>query len=186
MAELNTDRLLLRQWRDSDREPWAALCADPEVMEFLSSSRDRATSDMAIDRWRSRIEEQGWSFWAVEVKGTGAFVGMTGLQVPAEPHPCLPCTEIGWRLARPYWGQGYASEAAIRVLRFSFTHLGLQEVVASTAVGNIRSSAVMKRIGMSGPETTFVHPGVPESSHLNQHVLYRISKTSHASWCSAA
>ena len=186
MPELNTDRLLLRQWRDTDREPWAALCADPEVMEFLSSNRDRATSDTAIDRWRERIKEQGWSFWAVEVKKTGDFIGMAGLQVPAEPHPYLPSTEIGWRLAREHWGQGYASEAARRVLSFAFAELKLQDVVASTAVGNKRSSAVMQRVGMSGPEAIFVHPGVPEGSHLRQHVLYRISNTSHVAHRSAA
>ena len=180
MAELNTNRLLLRQWRDTDREPWAALCADPEVMEFLTSSRDRATSDMAIDRWHARIEQQGWSFWAIEIKETGEFVGMAGLQVPADPHPYLPCTEIGWRLAKEYWRCGYASEAAGRVLDFAFTDLKLQAVVASTAVGNKRSSSVMQRIGMSGPATTFVHPGVPEGSPLRQHVLYRISSASHA------
>ncbi len=186
MKELNTDRLLLRQWREEDREPWAALCADPEVMEFLSSSRDRATSDIAIDRWRSRIEQQGWAFWAVEVKGTGEFIGMAGLQVPADPHPYLPYTEIGWRLARKHWSFGYASEAAGRVLDFAFNDLKLQEVVASTAVGNKRSSAVMERIGMSGPVATFVHPGVPEGSPLRQHVLYRISSASHAANRSAA
>lgn len=175
MPELHTERLVLRQWRDADREPWAALCADPEVMQFLSSDRDRATSDMAIDRWRARIDDQGWSFWAVELKRTGEFIGMAGLQVPAAPHPYLPCTEIGWRLARAHWGQGYASEAARRVLCFAFTELKLQEVLASTAVGNMRSSAVMRRIGMSGPEASFIHPGVPEGSHLRQHVLYRIS-----------
>ena len=91
MIELHTDRLILRRWRDVDREPWAALCADPEVMEFLSSSRDRDTSDAAIDRWHARNEQQGWSFWAVEIKGTGEFIGMAGLQVPADPHPYLPC-----------------------------------------------------------------------------------------------
>ena len=186
MTELNTDRLLLRQWREADREAWAALCADTEVMEFLSSNRDRATSDMAIDRWQLRIEEQGWSFWAVELKRTGEFIGMAGLQVPAEPHPYLPCTEIGWRLAREYWGCGYASEAARCVLDFAFTDLRLLEVVASTAVGNKRSSAVMQRIGMSGPEATFVHPGVPEGSPLRQHVHFRISSTTHAVQRSAA
>ncbi|MDC6167079.1 GNAT family N-acetyltransferase [Paucibacter sp. XJ19-41] len=175
MHELTTERLLLRQWRDADRDPWAALCADPEVMQFLSSDRDRATSDLAIDRWSARIADQGWSFWAVELKHTGEFIGMAGLQVPAEPHPYLPCTEIGWRLARAHWGQGYASEAARRVLSFAFSELKLQEVLASTAVGNRRSSAVMRRVGMSGPEASFIHPGVPEGSHLRQHVLYRIS-----------
>jgi RimJ/RimL family protein N-acetyltransferase len=175
MHRLETLRLLLRQWQDSDREPWAALCSDPEVMEFLSSPRDRATSDSAIDKWQARIDEQGWSFWALEIKASGAFIGMAGLQVPAEPHPYLPCIEIGWRLARAFWGQGYAAEAAKRVLQFAFEELRVQEVVASTAKHNLRSSAVMRRIGMSGPEATFIHPGVPEGSPLREHMLYRVS-----------
>ena len=173
---LQTERLLLRQWRESDREPWAELCADPEVMEFLSSARDRGTSDAAIDRWQARIEEQGWSFWALEVKASGALAGMAGLQVPAEPHPYLPCVEIGWRLAKRYWGLGYATEAARRVLRFAFEDLNLQEVVATTAEHNGRSSAVMSRLGMSGPEAHFTHPGVPEGSPLRRHVLYRLAR----------
>src|SRR5262245_57781598 len=103
---------------------------------------------------------------------------MAGLQVPAQPHPYLPCTEIGWRLARPHWGRGYASEAATRVLSFGFTDLKLREIIATTSVANTRSSSLMRRIGMSGPEAMFIHPGVPEGSHLRQHVLYRISKAS--------
>ena len=178
MRSLETERLLLRQWHESDREPWAALCADPEVMEYLSSPRDRQTSDSAIDCWKERIEKHGWSFWALETKATGSFIGMAGLQVPADPHPYLPCTEIGWRLARAYWGQGYASEAAKRILRFAFEDLGLPEVIATTAKNNRRSSAVMERIGMSGPEATFIHPGVPVESPLREHILYRISRGS--------
>lgn len=179
---LQTNRLLLRQWRESDREPWAALCADPEVMEFLSSARDRATSDAAIDRWQARIENQGWSFSAVELRESGVFIGMAGLQVPAPPHPYLPCVEVGWRLARASWGKGYATEAARRALRFAFEDLNLQEVVATTAQHNVRSSAVMERLGMSGPEGPFIHPGVPEGSALRHHVLYRLARgTFHAS-----
>jgi RimJ/RimL family protein N-acetyltransferase len=176
MRPLETERLFLRQWHESDREPWAALCADPEVMEYLSSPRDRQTSDSAIDRWTERIEKHGWSFLALETKATGSFIGMAGLQVPAEPHPYLPCTEIGWRLARSYWGQGYASEAAKRILQFAFEDLKLPEVIATTAKNNRRSSAVMERIGMSGPEATFLHPGVPVESPLREHILYRISR----------
>lgn len=175
MHRLETDRLALRQWKETDRDPWAALCTDSEVMEFLSSPRDRATSDAAIDKWRDRINEQGWSFWALELKTTGAFLGMAGLQIPAEPHPYLPCIEIGWRVARAHWGHGYASEAATNALRFAFEQLRAPEVIASTAQHNWRSSAVMRRIGMSGPEVTFIHPGVPEGSPLRVHVLYRIS-----------
>ncbi len=144
-------------------------------MEFLSSARDRATSDAAIDRWQARIEEQGWSFWALEIRESGEFIGMAGLQVPAEPHPYLPCVEVGWRLARRNWGVGYATEAARRALRFAFEDLELQEVIATTAQNNVRSSAVMERLGMSGPEGPFIHPGVPEGSPLRQHVLYRLA-----------
>lgn len=177
MHQLETDRLLLRQWQQADRKPWADLCANPEVMKFLSSPRDLATSDLAIDKWQGRICEHGWSFWALELKQTGVFIGMAGLQVPAEPHPYLPCIEVGWRLAKEQWGHGYASEAARCALRFAFDELRAQEVLASTAKDNSRSSAVMQRIGMSGPEATFIHPGVPEGSTLREHVLYRISES---------
>jgi len=176
MHRLESERLLLRQWRETDREPWAALCADPEVMEFLGAPRNRETSDAAIDKWRDRISDQGWSFWALEIKQTAEFVGMAGLQVPAEPHPYLPCIEVGWRLARAHWGCGYASEAAMRALRFAFEVLQVPEVIATTAKNNVRSSAVMRRIGMLGPQETFIHPGVREGSLLREHVLYRISR----------
>jgi RimJ/RimL family protein N-acetyltransferase len=145
-------------------------------MEFLSSARDRATSDAAIDRWQTRIGDQGWSFRAVKVKESGVFIGMAGLQVPAPPHPYLPCVEIDWRLARASWVKGYATEAARRALRFAFEDHDLQEVVATTAQQNVRSSAVMQRLGMSGPEGLFMRPGVPERSVLRQHVLYRLAR----------
>ncbi len=174
--ELVTSRLLLRQWRESDRDPFAALCADQRVMEFLSSARDQATSNAAIDRWSNRIQEVGWGFWALEHKATGTFLGFTGLQIPAESHPYLPCVEIGWRLAAEYWGHGYASESAKAVLRVAFENLGFPGVIATTAAGNQRSSAVMRRIGMLGPEATFQHPGVPEGNPLRTHILYRITR----------
>ena len=173
---METQRLLLRQWREDDRTPWAKICADPQVMQFLSSARDKATSDAAIDRWMSRIAGQGWSFWAVELKATGQCIGMAGLQVPAEPHPFLPCTEMGWRLAREQWGHGYATEASRRVLRFGFEDLQLHDVVATTAECNANSEAVMRRLGMSGPVASFIHPGVPETCLLKTHVLYRLTK----------
>ena len=173
---LATARLLLRQWRQSDRDPFSALCADPKVMEFLSSARDRATSAAAIERWSNRIQEVGWGFWAIEHRGRGEFLGFAGLQVPAEGHPYLPCVEIGWRLAAEYWGHGYASESAQAVLRVAFAELALPEVIATTAAGNRRSSAVMHRIGMRGPEATFQHPGVSEGNPLRTHILYRITR----------
>jgi len=176
VIEFETDRLRLRQWREADREPFAALCADPLVMEFLTSDRDRATADTAIDKWQSRIAQNGWGFWAVELKRINAFIGFVGMQVPAEPHPFLPCVEIGWRLAAAHWGSGYATEAAKQTLRIAFEVLALQEVLASTAVGNLRSSALMERLGMYGPEAIFEHPGVPTDNPLRRHVLYRLTR----------
>jgi RimJ/RimL family protein N-acetyltransferase len=171
-----TERLRLRQWRAEDREPFAAICADDEVMEFLSSARDAATAFAAIDKWSSLIEERGWGFWAIEIKRTGEFAGFVGLQTPAAGHPCLPCVEIGWRLARNHWGYGYATEGAWEALRVAFGALALSEVIATTALGNRRSRCVMERLGMRGPETIFEHPGVPVNNPLRKHMLFRISR----------
>jgi RimJ/RimL family protein N-acetyltransferase len=174
--EFETERLSVRQWRDSDREPFAALCSDPKVMEFMGTLHDRATSDGRIDKWSARIQEVGWGVWAVELKQGGEFIGFTGLQVPAEGHPFLPCVELGWRLAAAHWGRGYATEAANGVLRVAFDALALPELIATTAVGNRRSSEVMKRLGMRGPELTFQLPRVPEDNLLGRHVLFRLSR----------
>lgn len=117
LIEPETKRLRLRQWRAGDREPFAAICSDPVVMEFLSSTRDCATTFAAIDKWSTFISERGWGFWAVELKETSEFLGFVGLQVPAAGHPFLPCVEIGWRLARKHWGNGYLDYLA-RVRRW--------------------------------------------------------------------
>jgi RimJ/RimL family protein N-acetyltransferase len=145
-------------------------------MEFLSSPRDRATTLAAIDNWSGLIAERGWGFWAVELKQTKEFAGFVGLQIPAEGHPFLPCVEIGWRLGAKYWGRGYATEGARRVLRVAFEELNLPEVIATTALGNLRSRAVMERLNMRGPETQFQHPRVPIDSPLRTHMLFRISQ----------
>lgn len=175
-AEFETARLRLRQWRVSDREPFAAICADPEVMEFLSGRRDRETALAAIDKWSALIAERGWGLWALELKEAREFIGFAGLQIPAEGHPFLPCVEIGWRLARKHWRNGYATEAAREALRIGFETLDLPEMIATTAAGNARSRAVMERLGMKGPEAVFQHPGVPSDSPLRTHLLFRISK----------
>ena len=175
LNRLKTERLTLRQWKDSDRPPFAALCADAEVMKFLSIL-DRKTADGRIDKWSKLIAERGWGFWAIELTSDQQFLGFAGLQVPAANHPFMPCVEIGWRLARPHWGHGYATEAAKQVLRIAFGSLKLPELIATTAVGNLRSSKVMERIGMVGPETVFWFPDVPKENPLGQHVLYRVSR----------
>lgn len=174
--EIETARLRLRGWRDADREPFAALNADPEVMAFFPAVQDRAASDASIDRWQAQLESEGWSNWAVELRDGGDFVGVVGLGVPRRALPCSPCVEVGWRLARPYWGRGLASEAARAALGVGFGAAGLAEIVSCTALGNRPSRAVMERIGMRDAREDFDHPGVPEGHPLRRHCLYRIDR----------
>ncbi|MFA1545891.1 GNAT family N-acetyltransferase [Actinomadura chokoriensis] len=173
---LRTDRLLLRRWKDADREPFAALNADPEVMEHFPAPLSRPESDALIDRIEERFDENGFGFWALEVAGTGEFIGFAGLWVPRFHAHFTPAVEIGWRLARSAWGRGYATEAALRALGFAFDDRALDEVVSFTSLGNVRSQAVMKRIGMShDPSDDFDHPLVDEGHRLRRHVLWRIT-----------
>ena len=176
MIELETPRLLLRQWRDSDREPFAALNDDPAVMEFFPARIPRAASDESIETARRAIAERGWGWWAVEIRETGEFIGFTGLTIPKRVLPFSPCVEVGWRLAKAHWGKGYASEAARASLRAGFETIGLQEIVSFTALANLRSRAVMERIGMKNANADFEHPGVPEGHALRMHCLYKITK----------
>lgn len=174
--EFETPRLRLRQWRDSDRAPFAAMNADPQVMEYFPSLQTRATSDASIDAWQSQFAGQGWSNWAAELVDTRQFVGFVGLSVPRRVFAFSPCVEIGWRLARPFWGRGLATEAAREALRVGFECLDLSEIVSFTARGNRRSRAVMERIGLRDAEQDFEHPGIAEGSPLRVHCLYRISR----------
>ncbi|MDJ0385821.1 GNAT family N-acetyltransferase [Streptomyces sp. G-G2] len=175
MLELRTDRLLLRRWRKSDLEPWAAMNADPEVREHLGELLTREQSDAAVALMQVEFDERGFGWWALEVRETGEFVGRAGLDEVDEDMP-FPGVDIGWRLTRSAWGHGYATEAAIRCLAFGFEDLGLPEVIASTTVNNLRSQAVMRRIGMSrNPADDFEDPSVPEGP-LRQCVLYRTSR----------
>lgn len=175
-VELVTARLRLRTWHDSDREPFADLNADPEVMEHFPSVLTRAASDASIDAWQQQFQERGWSNWAVEVTDTKVFIGFVGLSVPRRVLPFSPCVEIGWRLARSSWGKGYATEAAREALRFGFDVLGLPEIVSFTTVRNRRSRAVMERIGMHDAKQDFEHPGIPEGHEQRPHCLYRMTQ----------
>ncbi|MGE5665248.1 MAG: GNAT family N-acetyltransferase, partial [Betaproteobacteria bacterium] len=139
LIEIRTSRLQLRQWRDADREPYAALNADPEVMRYFPSTQDREASDRSIDAWTSELKQRGWSNWAVELIESGAFVGVIGLSVPKLALPFMPCVELGYRLARPFWGQGLATEGARAALEAGFARLGLDEIVAFTALANLPS-----------------------------------------------
>lgn len=174
MIQLETSRLRLRPWRDEDFAPFAALNADPQVMAHFPATLDRVESDVLAARCQSLIEAQGWGFWATEIKASGDFIGFVGLHRPIAELPFSPCVEIGWRLARPFWGQGYASEAARAALSFAFNDLALAEVVAFTSLENRRSQAVMERLGMRRAEN-FEHPALPPGHPLREHCLYRLA-----------
>lgn len=165
------DAIRLRAWRDSDREPFAALNADPEVMEHFPAPLSREQSDAMVDRIAAHHTEHGYGLWALEVDGR--FAGFVGLSMATFEAPFTPAVEIGWRLARWSWGRGAASTGARRVLRAA-PGFGIEEVLSFTATSNVRSAAVMERIGMvRDPDGDFEHPRVPEGSPLRPHVLYR-------------
>lgn len=178
LIELETERLWLRQWRSADREPFAALNADPRVMKYFPSLLASAESNAMADRCQLLIEERGWGFWAAECKSTREFVGYVGLHIPSPDLPISPCVEIGWRLAFQHWGKGFASEAGKEALRVGFHLLSLREIVSFAAVENRRSLAVMERLGMRA-SGTFVNPQVPEGHGLRQLCLYRLSRDAH-------
>ncbi|GAA3145406.1 GNAT family N-acetyltransferase [Planomonospora alba] len=174
-VELRTARLLLRPWRASDLEPFAELNADPEVMEHFPAPLSREESDAFATATAEAIVRQGWGRWALEVSATGEFIGFTGLHRPAFEAHFTPAVEVAWRLGRRSWGKGYATEAAAAALDFAFDRLGLDEVVSFTATTNLRSRAVMERLGMTrDPAEDFDHPALPPGHRLRRHVLFRL------------
>ena len=177
VVTLRTERLLLRPWRDSDRAPFAAMNADPKVMEHFPALSTREESNAAVDRIVARMKQQGFGLWAVEVPGLAEFVGFIGLG-RADAILGFPAVEIGWRLAAQHWGRGYATEGARASLAHAFDDLDLDEVVSFATTRNERSRHVMEKIGMTRrPEDDFDHPGVPPAWKGRRHVLYRITRT---------
>lgn len=171
-----TERLVLRPWLGSDRAPFAALNADPMVMEHLQGTMDRAASDAFVDRIGTCWADRGWGLWAVEVPGVSPFVGYVGLW-PAD-FVAPGTVEVGWRLANHVWGNGYAPEAAAEALRFGFDDVGLDEIVSFTVPQNSNSWRVMEKIGLRrAPQRDFDHPRVDpiEHPHLVRHVLYALT-----------
>jgi RimJ/RimL family protein N-acetyltransferase len=175
--EIVTARLRLRAWQEADRGLFAAMNADPEVMAFFPALQSRAASDASIDSWQSQFASQGWSNWAVERLDDGRFIGYVGLTVPRRVLPFSPCVEIGWRLARPAWGHGFATEGGRAVLQVGFEQIGLQEVVSFTTLSNSRSRAVMERLGLHNASQDFDYPALPEAHPLRRHCLYRIGRS---------
>jgi RimJ/RimL family protein N-acetyltransferase len=173
-------RVRLRPWRDDDRAPFAALNADPDVMQFLPATLSRAESDAMIDRMQAAIAARGWGNWCLDI--AGRCVGFVGLSEPMFEAHFTPCVEIGWRLARSAWGLGYATEAARLVLDFAFGDLKFDEIVSFTTVANLASRRVMERIGMTrDPADDFDHLRLPAGHPLRPHVLYRIARNATAS-----
>ncbi|MCA9661079.1 MAG: GNAT family N-acetyltransferase [Myxococcales bacterium] len=176
---LETARLRLRPWSDDDLAPFAAMSADPEVMEHMPARLSRAQSDDLAAKIRGHMRERGFGLWAVELlrPAPAPFVGFVGLSVPHFDAPFTPCVEIGWRLARAHWGRGYATEGARAALAYGFGALALAEIVSFTTPRNLRSIAVMERLGMvRDPAEDFDHPRLPAAHPLARHVLYRLSR----------
>ena len=175
---LTTTRLRLREWRTEDLPAFAAMNADPRVMEFYPKRLTREESDLAAGRIRQHFERYGFGLWAVEAPGSADFLGYVGLSVLAWEAAFTPCVEIGWRLATAFWGRGYATEAARAVLAHGFRPLGLSEILSFTVPANRRSRGVMERLGMTyDPAEDFDHPMIPAGSPLRRHVLYRLKAT---------
>jgi ribosomal-protein-alanine N-acetyltransferase len=174
-VEIETARTRLRRWLPADRPPFAAMNADPAVMEHYPAPLSAADSDALADRIEEHFGHHGFGLWALEVPGVAPFAGYVGLAVPRFDAPFTPCVEIGWRLGHAHWGCGYASEAARAVLAFGFERLGLPEIVSFTVPDNVRSRRVMERIGMTrDPGDDFDHPLLPPGHPLRRHVLYRV------------
>lgn len=176
---LTTDRLILRQWRDDDKAPFAAMNADKDVMRFFPSVQSRQQSDSGVDRLRGHIEEYGFGFWAAALRESDRFVGMIGIQHASAEVPCAPAVEIGWRLDKSVWGQGLAPEGARAALAYGFAAEGLEEIVSFTAAINTPSARVMEKIGMVRDKAgDFDHPLVAAGHLVQPHILYRIKNES--------
>jgi RimJ/RimL family protein N-acetyltransferase len=173
---LETERLVLRRWRASDREPFARMNRDPKVMEFLTGPLTRDKSNRLIERIEHHFERHGFGPWAVELRENASFIGFVGLSIPVFKAHFTPCVEIGWRLAAEFWGKGLATEGAREAARYAFHVLDLPALVAFTVPANLRSRRVMEKIGMThDAREDFDHPGVAEGHPLRRHVLYRLS-----------
>lgn len=172
---IRTERLLLRRWKEEDREPFYRLNSDPRVMEFMPACLTRAESDMLFERIDKHFHKHDFGLCAAELREDGTFIGYVGLAVPSFEASFTPCVEIGWRLAAAHWERGLATEGARAVVKHACGELGLDELVSFTVPENVRSRRVMEKIGMTHDELEdFDHPNLPEGHPLRRHVLYRL------------
>jgi len=166
------EQVTLRQWRNSDLEPYAEMNADPGVMRYFPSLLSREQSEASLARQRAFIEQRGWGLWVLDVEGQ--FAGFVGLAIPSFEAPFMPCVEVGWRLRREYWGKGLAYRGALQALDYGFNTLKLPEIVSFTATANVPSRRLMERLGFVRDATSdFDHPSISEGHELRRHVLYR-------------
>jgi len=154
--------------------PFAAMIADPEVMRYFAATLTEEQTNAVVEIWRNQSSERGWRIWAAELKLSGEFIRFNGLSISRRPLPCSPCTEWGWRLARRFWGHDSATEGATASLAVGLGQLGLSEIISFTVLANLRSRAVMERIGMRNTGRDFEHPAVPEGTPLHRHCPYAI------------
>ena len=176
---LSTPRCTLRPWSERDFDSFTRINADPRVMEFFPAVLSREASDASVRSIQKHFDEHGYGLWALDAPEGLGFMGFIGLSTVEFAADFTPCTEIGWRLATRYWGQGYATEAAIVALRAAFVYLGIEEAFSFTSVLNSRSERVMGKLGMMQAEKKFEHPEIPEGSSLRLHTLCRID---HLTW----
>ena len=178
MVLATTERLVLRRWRQSDREPFSRLNADPRAMEFMPGVLSRAESNRLADRIEAHFLEYGFGLCAVELRQNHCFLGFIGLSVPGFQAEVTPCVEIGWRLSPAHWGQGLATEGSREMVRYAFDVVGLDALVSFTVPGNLKSRRVMEKLGMTrDPDEDFDHPLLPEGNPLRRHVLYRLRRS---------
>ena len=176
--ELETERLILRRWKEADIEPFFKITSDPEVRRYYPNVLTINETKSLVTRIESHFVKESFGLWALELKSTGEFIGYTGLSKPTFEAHFMPCVEIGWQIARRYWGQGYAPEAANKALEDGFVRIGLDEIVSFTTVSNDKSIRVMEKLGMHrNPKDDYLHPFLPEGHPLKPHVLFRLKKT---------
>jgi RimJ/RimL family protein N-acetyltransferase len=183
VPKIGTERLILRKWREGDRELFARMNCDPAVMEHFPALLSREESDALVDRAEAHLEQHGFGPWAAELRESQEFIGYIGLVIPQFEASFTPCVEIGWRLAREHWGKGLATEGARALVRHGFEVQRMQELVSFTVPANRRSRRVMMKLGMThDPRDDFDHPSIPAGHPLRRHVLYRLKRDD---WISA-
>lgn len=177
MKIIETERLILRTWQESDAEEFFRINEDPKVTEFLPGPLTMEKVQDFIDAMNRQWEEKRYTLWAAEEKSSGKFIGFIGLSWLALPPPFVPAVEIGWRLGSEFWYQGYATEGAMAAMRWGFDECGLDEIVAITVPANMRSQRVMTKLGMKRDlDGDFAHPRLPVDHRLSQHILFRVHK----------